>query len=235
MASNVCYIASKPGHTEDRAQNTMPLQLLLRLGDLQSARSLVDTLLEAGPPTNVTGGPVGKLPACSVASALVLQSYVALYQGEKERTGTEDAAAGTHMPDAATIKRLLLEARWAAAGSLRELQGHPFSAVMRDGSGSREQAVAHTLLAQSELARGRPEKAADGLGKALSVWEHMAPPDLIAQYVDVRTAQAGREHMSPEYGKAMLAGAVLAEPWNSSYWTRLHAVGSSAAAGTSAS
>ncbi|KAG1666570.1 hypothetical protein FOA52_000537 [Chlamydomonas sp. UWO 241] len=224
-----------------------PAKILLQLGDLQAARTLlVDTLLEGGPPPDTTGGAVGKLPAGSVAAALALQARVALALAH----AANDSDAGAQDPDPAAAKRLVLEARWAAGGALRELQAHPGStsscsvgahvaeAGSTDGAhcgGSSEAALATLLLAQAELARGQADKGAEGLGKAVSMWEHPAPPDLVAQLVDVRMALGGPSGITPECGQALLAGAVLAEPWIADYWTRLHAaVGGGDAGGTGA-
>ena len=81
--------------------------------------------------------------------------------------GVTAPAAGTG-GDAATGKRLVLEARWAAAGSLRELGGRLPTATTGGGGGGGDAgavAAASLLLGRAELARGRADKAVEEMGK----------------------------------------------------------------------
>lgn len=169
-----------------------PVHLMLRLGELQAARQLLTDNLPSSShqegPGNVRAvkvrilvsfasikfiGPrrtsiisLGEyktnlsalnlqLPPGSVASALALQAEVAL--GLMSR---EVADGGG---DAAEIKRLALEARWSAAGSLRELQGS--SEWLAGGRKGKATASAYWLLGRAELARGKADKAAEALAK----------------------------------------------------------------------
>lgn len=70
----------------------------------------------------------------------------------------QEAAAGGG--DISGSKRLALEARWSAAGSLREL-----AAERHAGRKGEAEASAYWLLGRSELARGKADKAAEALAK----------------------------------------------------------------------
>lgn len=92
-----------------------------------------------------------------MAAALALQARVAL-QGAASEEGEAVAAGGEVSPAA---KRLVLEARWAASGSTRQLQ----ATGTTSGYAGEEAALVHLLLGQAELARGRMDKAVEDLGK----------------------------------------------------------------------
>ena len=94
-----------------------------------------------------------QLPPGSVASALALQAEAAL-----GLMAQEAAAAGGG--DVSGSKRLALEARWSAAGSLRELAAERHAGRKGEAEGS-----AYWLLGRSELARGKADKAAEALAK----------------------------------------------------------------------
>ncbi len=107
-----------------------------------------------------------------MAAALALQARLALGQAEKEQAAEEGPA------DAAAARRLVLEARWAAAGSLRELQQlqrggcapAAAAAAGRGGKGgehgeARGAALAQLLLGQAELAAGKTERGVEALLK----------------------------------------------------------------------
>ena len=99
-----------------------------------------------------------QLPPGSVAAALALQAQCSLGLAAREAEAGGDAATG---------KRLVLEARWAAAGSLRELGGRLPTATTGGGGRGDAGAVAAAslLLGRAELARGRAEKAVEEMGK----------------------------------------------------------------------
>lgn len=65
------------------------------------------------------------------------------------------------------VKRLALEARWAASGSIRQLQ----ATGSASGYAGEEAALVHLLLGQAELARGRVDKAVEDLGKVRGICE----------------------------------------------------------------
>lgn len=112
-----------------------------------------------GPLSNCVGftHACAQVPAGAVAAALALQARVAL-QGAASEEGEAVAAGGEVSPAA---KRLVLEARWAASGSTRQLQ----ATGSTSGYAGEEAALVHLLLGQAELARGRMDKAVEDLGK----------------------------------------------------------------------
>ena len=93
--------------------------------------------------------------------AMQAEAALGLMSQEMAASGS-DAVAG--------LKRLALEARWSAAGSLRELSSERYGGSKRGGA----DASAYWLLGRAELARGKADKAAEALTKVSQLMERSA-------------------------------------------------------------
>jgi hypothetical protein len=83
-----------------------------------------------------------------VAAALAFQAFIALGQAEDQLQHQKDDEA----------KRFILEARWAAGACMRDLQMRPYK-------DNRTFAIAHLLLGQAEIFRGKSDIASSEMHK----------------------------------------------------------------------
>lgn len=154
--------------------------LLARLGQWEEARSAAASGLRLA----AAGGDTAPAAAELVTATVALQ------------------AAAAAPPDIA--RNLILEARWAASSAAKSgmaLPGNVGSAVAGVGA---------AVLAQAELARGKPEKAYDAIGMSFGAWVDQAVPAQVLASAGELTGQV-----------TDCAVAVHTAPWDRAGWERL--------------
>lgn len=151
---------------------------------------------------------LGQWDAARSAAAAGLR--LAIAAGDAAPAAAELVTASVALQAAAAAppessRNLILEARWAASSAAKSGMALPGTV------GSAAAGVGAAVLAQVELARGKPERAYDAIGMSIGTWVDQAVPAQVLATAGELTGQV-----------TDCAVAVHTAPWDRAGWERLN-------------